>query len=179
VKPAKKRGYRPGKKREKHGMSHSPERYSWNSMVQRCCNENNPAYPRYGGRGITIHPEWVLSFSAFLSYMGPRPSAAHSLDRIDNDKGYEPGNVRWATAEVQNQNSTAAKLTHEIAARIRERHAAGESQRSIARSLGVTHQNVGFVVRGVTWKQAVPKVDEAKDKQVKADSPSGQKEGAA
>lgn len=91
-------------KREKHGMWGSPERNAWGSMVQRCTNPKNKAYPRYGGRGITVCQEWLDSFQAFFDHMGRRPSTKHSLERVDNGKGYEPGNVVWATPEIQAKN---------------------------------------------------------------------------
>src|SRR5690242_9916571 len=87
--------------RRTHGMDRSPEYRSWQAMKSRCLNPNVPAYPRYGGRGITIWPEWVDDFAAFYAHIGPRPSLAYSLDRIDNDGSYVPGNVRWATASEQ------------------------------------------------------------------------------
>ena len=77
----------------------SPERVSWQAMRTRCANLNNP---RYGGRGIRVHPAWLDNFDAFFEYVGPRPSPDHSLDRFpDNDGNYEPGNVRWATRKEQ------------------------------------------------------------------------------
>ena len=83
-----------------HGMEGTPEYHSWQAMKARSLNPNNPAYPRYGGRGITVWPGWVHDFVAFYEHIGPRPPG-HSLDRIDNDGNYEPGNVRWATASEQ------------------------------------------------------------------------------
>jgi hypothetical protein len=73
-------------------------------MIRRCENPNDQAYPRYGGRGITVCPEWRADFAAFLRDVGRRPNPELSIDRIDNDRGYEPGNVRWATAKQQANN---------------------------------------------------------------------------
>jgi hypothetical protein len=72
---------------------------TWSNMRQRCRNPNDPKYPRYGGRGITIDPRWD-SFAAFAEDMGERPVGT-SLDRINNDKGYSPDNCRWATIREQ------------------------------------------------------------------------------
>lgn len=71
----------------------------------RCCNPRNRAYPNYGGRGITFGFATGSDMAEYvLENLGYRPSKAHSIDRIDNDRGYEPGNLRWATAEQQGQN---------------------------------------------------------------------------
>jgi hypothetical protein len=90
--------------RRTHGMSSTPEYFAWAAMLSRCHNPANPRYDDYGGRGITVCDRWRADFAAFLADVGRRPSPAHSLDRIDNDRGYEPGNCRWATAYVQARN---------------------------------------------------------------------------
>ena len=69
----------------------------------RCQNPKSRAYPDYGGRGIRVCKQWRL-FSNFIKDMGPRPSPHHSIDRIDVDGHYEPGNCRWATPQEQNRN---------------------------------------------------------------------------
>jgi hypothetical protein len=79
-------------------------------MLQRCSNPNAKNYSRYGGRGISVCAEWAASFERFLSDVGPCPSSDHSIDRIDNDGGYEPGNVRWATRVEQMRNTSRADL---------------------------------------------------------------------
>lgn len=89
--------------RRTHGKRHTPTYRTWLDMIQRCTNPNNPRYTDYGGRGITVCERW-RSFENFYADMGDRPGAGYSLDRIDNDSGYAPGNCRWATAEVQQRN---------------------------------------------------------------------------
>lgn len=89
--------------RIKHGLSATTEHRIWRGVVQRCTNPRNAQFAYYGGRGITICEVWRTDFTAFLSGVGPRPPR-HSLDRIDNAKGYEPGNVRWTTAAQQSRN---------------------------------------------------------------------------
>lgn len=81
------------------------ERKTWSSMIQRCTNQRLPCYPHYGGRGITVCDRWrgKGGFENFLADMGPRPMGM-SLDRINNDGNYEPGNCRWATQRQQMSN---------------------------------------------------------------------------
>jgi hypothetical protein len=90
--------------RRKHGATGTPEYTCWVRMLIRCYNPTHEHYKYYGGRGITVCPEWRKSFEAFLRDVGLRPSADLSLDRIDVNGNYEPGNVRWATRLVQSQN---------------------------------------------------------------------------
>lgn len=87
-----------------HGKSSTPIHDVWINMKQRCYNSKNPRYPDYGGRGIRVCDEWLNSFEAFFAYLGDVPSPTHTIDRIDNDGNYEPGNVRWATKIVQGIN---------------------------------------------------------------------------
>jgi hypothetical protein len=85
---------------------------AWLGMKQRCYDPNVRCFARYGGRGINVCDRWLHSFSAFLADMGRRPSPSHSLDRIDNDGDYEPGNCRWAThAEQVFNRSTNRRYT--------------------------------------------------------------------
>jgi hypothetical protein len=88
-----------------HGKTGTSEFYTWDSMRQRCLNPLSKPYKNYGGRGITICSRWKKSFINFLNDMGPRPSSNHSLDRINNNKGYTPKNCRWATRKEQASNT--------------------------------------------------------------------------
>jgi hypothetical protein len=87
-----------------HGLHQSPEYVAWQNMISRCERPSTRGFLYYGGRGISVCEEWRSSFTAFHAHIGPRPSPGHSVDRIDNDGNYEPGNVRWATRVEQNNN---------------------------------------------------------------------------
>ncbi len=77
---------------------------AWESMKYRCLRPTHKFYRLYGGRGIKICDRWINSFQNFLEDMGHKPTPKHSLDRIDNDKGYFPENCRWATKREQVRN---------------------------------------------------------------------------
>jgi hypothetical protein len=99
-------------KEPKHGMARTLAYRRWVSMVQRCTNPNNPRFKDYGGRGITVCDQW-RDFSSFIADVG-MPEPGKTLDRIDNDRGYEPGNVRWATLEEQQNNRRVnTRLTYQ------------------------------------------------------------------
>lgn len=86
-----------------HGLSKTSAFRVWIGLRQRCRTPRNPDYPSYGGRGIRLHPAWDR-FDRFSADMGPRPSPSHTLERLDNDGDYAPGNVVWAARSVQANN---------------------------------------------------------------------------
>lgn len=92
-----------------HGLTYTPEYCVWESMKKRCLNKNNHAYPRYGGRGITVCKRWLESAANFVADMGLRPSDNHQLDRIDNNKGYYKENCRWVLPVVNSKNKRNSK----------------------------------------------------------------------
>lgn len=95
-----------------NGMWDTVEYNTWASMIRRCKAKGGTDYKRYGSRGITVCDRWKgkAGFSAFLSDMGMRPSDGHSLDRINNNGNYEPGNCRWATIHQQAENTRTAVI---------------------------------------------------------------------
>ncbi len=84
-------------------MPNRPEYQAWRDMNRRCYDSRTESFPNYGGRGISVCEEWRGSFKSFFKYIGIRPDG-HSLERLDSDGNYEPGNVRWATRMDQNSN---------------------------------------------------------------------------
>lgn len=107
-------------------------------MRDRCKNPHDKAWPNYGGRGIRVCDEWDQSFWKFLADVGSPPDDGQrwSLDRIDNDGNYEPGNVRWATAFTQANNSRKSRIAPRLDY-IREQLAAGRTPAAIGKELGL------------------------------------------
>lgn len=91
-----------------HGMRYTTEYNSWMSMISRCTRKEHQSYPYYGGRGITICKRWD-TFKNFIQDMGNKPTPSHSIDRIDNDKGYYPKNCKWSTKSQQRKNQRKRK----------------------------------------------------------------------
>jgi hypothetical protein len=152
-------------RQQTHGMRDTRVYAIWNAMRQRCTNPNQPHYERYGGRGITVCPEWLESFEKFYADMGDPPTDDHSIDRIENDRGYEPGNCRWATRVEQQANTRPrrpetfkgtpgethpkAKLTED---NVREIRSSPERNCDIARRFDVSKQTIEGIRKGRTWK---------------------------
>lgn len=89
---------------KKKGQSLRPEYSNWDSMIRRCTKPDASHFYLYGGRGIKVCEQWLNNFWKFLEDVGPKPSSNHSLDRINTNGNYEPGNVRWATHVEQSNN---------------------------------------------------------------------------
>jgi hypothetical protein len=90
---------------------YEPERHALRDAIRRCHARTNPQWHVYGGRGIQVCAEWrgPDGYTRFLAHIGPKPTRKHTLDRIDNDRGYEPGNVRWATRGEQSRNTSRTR----------------------------------------------------------------------
>jgi hypothetical protein len=134
---------------------------AWKSMLNRCLNPSNVDWTRYGGRGITVCRRWHR-FENFFADMASCPDGL-TLDRINNEGDYEPGNCRWTTRQQQVWNRRSnrgdrhpnAKLTADQVASIRLMARHGYTNRSIASVFGVSHANVGYIVRGEAWMPPV------------------------
>jgi len=133
----------------------------WRGMLDRCNRPRNKAYPHYGGRGISVCARWFI-FENFLADMG-EPLPDKSIDRIDPNGNYEPGNCRWATYAEQVTNRRPftqiglrgdrthfAKLSAPEIAQIRALKGV-QSQSQIARQFGISRSNVSLIQTGKTW----------------------------
>jgi hypothetical protein len=87
-----------------HADSSTPEYQAWVDARARCHDPQHHNYPNYGARGIQMWPAWREDYSAWLEHVGRRPSTDHQIDRIDNNLGYQPGNLRWVS-RIENVNN--------------------------------------------------------------------------
>jgi hypothetical protein len=95
------------------GTTIRPHYGRWRAMIQRCKNPGHQKFPLYGGRGITVCDEWhdFWVYAAAVEALGPKPSDQHTIDRIDNDGNYEPGNIKWSSHSEQLKNRREYKHT--------------------------------------------------------------------
>lgn len=121
------------------------EYHAWWDCIQRCYNTEHHGYSRYGEKGVRVCDAWKESFEAFFRDLGPRPKG-HSLDRVDPEGNYEPGNVRWADDKTQARNKRSTKWV---------RHPTkGEPIRAaeLAEELGMSYQNMrAMMIRQEAW----------------------------
>jgi hypothetical protein len=121
------------------GGKSSAEYRLWCSMKERCHRKEHVSYAYYGGRGVTVCQRWRDSFEDFLADVGPHPGKPYTLDRIDNARGYEPGNVRWLTRAEQMRNTRRVIWLEHAGVR----WALGEWMRYLGVSRDTIHRRIG------------------------------------
>ena len=140
----------------KHGLKKHYLYSKWTDIKSRCYSETNKNYKNYGNRGIKIFPQWKDNFKLFYDWiienLGNRSSKLYSLDRINNDGNYEPGNLRWATKSEQSQNSRIAKIDSQMAKNIYNLYLTdNKSISEISELLNCSYSIVKHIVDGRTW----------------------------
>ena len=133
-------------------MKKHPLYRTWATMIDRCYNKKDSNYHNYGGRGIVICKRWLSSFRNFINDMGEKPSASHSIDRINNDGNYKPSNCKWSTRAEQVRNRRCSKINAKIAEQIRTRFANGERNKDLAKEFGLHVTMVSYIVHKRYWK---------------------------
>ena len=129
-----------------------PTYYSWQAMLSRCRYPQRDTENKHVGRGISVCSRWQ-SFEAFLADMGERPEGT-TLDRIDNDGDYEPGNCRWATPTEQARNRRNTRLSYSQAVEVAIARHLGVPGKKIAADYGVSESLPREIAKGRTWKDA-------------------------
>jgi hypothetical protein len=138
-----------------HGLSRkfSGEYAAWKSMNKRYYKPYFIGYSNYGGRGIHVCQRWRNSFQKFFNDVGPKPSAKHSLDRVDNNGDYAPGNCRWATRLEQAQNTRSNVTSLKEAENIRTQYAlGGVTKRELCWQYGLAEQTIYRIVENLSWR---------------------------
>ncbi len=129
----------------------SPLYRLWLNLRNRCNNPFTPDYKYYGGRGITVCPTWD-NFKQFAADVGPHPGNGLTLDRVDTNKGYMPGNVRWATRKTQSRNRNYCQLDEAAAREIRLAYWGDcANQVTLAARFGVSQKMISNIIRGEAW----------------------------
>jgi len=131
---------------------YSPTYHSWQAMLARCRYVDRDVNEKHAGRGICVCDRWQ-SFEAFLADMGERP-AGMTIDRIDNDGDYEPGNCRWATPTQQARNRRNKRLDFSAAVEVALARLRGEECKSIAARFSISESLPREIVKGRTWPDA-------------------------
>lgn len=129
----------------RHGLAKTALLTIWVNMKGRCLNKNNAKYHRYGGRGISICDAWLSSVGFVMWAKATGYETGMSLDRIDNDRGYEPENCQWVTRQANSRKKSTTKISFEDAKIIRKRLEGGENEHDLAKEYGVVHGTVWFI----------------------------------
>jgi len=139
-------------KNERHGMSNSPEYFTWKNMKARCYNPKNKYFYRYGTRNIVVCDRWKNSFNNFLEDMGEKPFPKAEIDRINNDEGYEPNNCHWVTSAENCHNRSDTKLDWDKVGKMRAMYKDGKlSLRGLSKVFNISHSVIGKIINNQSW----------------------------
>ncbi|MEP0149964.1 hypothetical protein [Roseibium sp.] len=132
-----------------HGMSRTPTYKSWAEMKRRCYSASCADFKNYGARGIQVCERWH-EFSNFFEDMGERPTGL-SIERIDNDANYDPGNCVWADRTTQSRNRRFVHLDKATAAAIRLGRESGKTYDALSREFGISISHAHRIASGDAW----------------------------
>jgi len=131
----------------------------WSSIKQRCYNLKNKDYKNYGGRGIKMYSDWINNFESFRLYIEiniGKKEEGYTLDRIDNNGNYEPGNLRWASCKQQTRNRRVTNCNSDLAKELRDSHflvrsTNDKSVRQLAKENDIDYSHAKAISRGESW----------------------------
>lgn len=137
-----------------HGLSKNNKLYVlWENIKTRCYNKNQRSYKDYGGRGIVMYEGWIHNAPIFIEYVSNLENClveGYSIDRINNNGNYEPGNLKWSTTGEQNRNQRNNKLNIEDVIEIREL-AGNKTVKEIAKMFNISLSQCSRVINYKTW----------------------------
>lgn len=142
------------KRNYKHGESKTKLYHIWQMILQRCINLNDSHFEDYGGRGITICPEWANDYIEFRDWsLSHGYAEGLQINRIENNGNYEPSNCNFVTSQINNQNQRTTKLSLGIANEIRVKYDSGYyTQQQLAKKYGVNQQQISNIINNKTWR---------------------------
>lgn len=144
----------------KHGFRKEKLYAIWDSIKQRCNNTRHRYYKNYGGRGITICPEWTDKENGFINFRDWVLSNGYQegleIDRRDNNGNYEPSNCRWVTHQINNQNQSTTKINIQIADEIRFKYNSGYyTQKQLIQEYNLSQTHIYNIINNKRWKNTL------------------------
>jgi hypothetical protein len=142
-----------GCQNKKHGLVHHPLYNVWRAMVHRCHNPKNPAYKRYGERGVFVCEEWRKSCSSFIEWAERNHwEKGLNIDRVDNDGGYSPENCQVITPAENSRKRGCNRLNRYSVMVLRDKHKHGATATMLSRESGIPRTTISAAINGVTWR---------------------------